>query len=528
MAFPPVRDIIKSNVLVLGSGAAGLSFALYADDGLQINIISKSAPDDTSTKKAQGGIAGVTSPDDSFKSHIRDTLVAGDGLCDRETVKQVIKDAPARISDLNKWGVKFTGEKESPDLGKEGGHSRRRILHNADKTGQEIEEKLLDKVIKKKNVRLFSEYTAIDLIIKDNRCIGAYIIDNRTLKVKTFLAEAVVLATGGCGKIYQYTSNPDMATGDGVAMAARAGAAIANMEFIQFHPTCLYSVKETGFLITEAMRGEGAILLNEEGEKFMTRYDSRRDLAPRDIVARAIDSEMKKAGLKHLYLDIASYREEKFIKDRFPTIYAKLKELGIDITTDKIPVVPAAHYCCGGIKVDRSARSSIKGLLAVGETSCTGLHGANRLASNSLLEAVVYGKVAAETVKEELEGISLAGVSPWRYTGEKLPRQQVFIEQNWMEIRRLMWNYMGIVRSNRRMKEALKRINIIQKEVEHYYWNYLINNSLIEMRNLAEVAGIIIKSALARKESRGLHYNVDYPKKSKKFRKDTIIKGRNA
>ncbi|MDA3792121.1 MAG: L-aspartate oxidase [Elusimicrobia bacterium] len=541
------ENIIKSDVLVIGTGAAGLSFALYADSDIKINMVSKAGPAESSTDRAQGGIAGVTSSGDTFKSHIKDTLTAGAGLCDKKTVKQVVKAAPERINDLRNWGVDFTGGKDNPDLGKEGGHSVRRILHHGDNTGHEIEDNLLKETLKKENVRLYSEHTAIDIILKDGRAVGAYIIDNRTLKVKTFLAGAVIMATGGCGKVYQYTSNPDVATGDGVAMAYRAGAQISNMEFIQFHPTCLYSVKETGFLITEAMRGEGAVLLNPArekgrenggetgGENFMSNYDSRKELAPRDIVARAIDSEMKKTGLKHLYLDIASYRKPEFIKQRFPMIYAKLKSLGIDITADKIPVVPAAHYSCGGIKVDRRGNTSIKGLIAIGECSCTGLHGANRLASNSLLEAVVYGKIIAAGIKKVIKDMSAervslkissgisSGISPWKYTGKKLPEHQVFIEQNWMEIRRLMWNYMGIVRSNRRMKEALKRINIIEKEVNHYYWNYLINNSLIEMRNLVETAKIIIKSALMRKESRGLHYNQDYPKKSEKYRKDTVI-----
>ncbi len=517
---------IKSDVLVVGTGAAGLSFALYADPDIRINMVAKAAPAESSTQQAQGGIAGVTSSGDTFKSHIKDTLIAGGGLCDKKTVRQVVEAAPERIGDLKEWGVRFTGGEDNPDLGKEGGHTQRRILHHGDSTGREIEDKLLKEALKKENVRFYTEHTAVDLIIENGRCVGAYIIDNRTLKVKTFLAGAVIMATGGCGKIYHYTSNPDVATGDGVAMAYRAGAEISNMEFIQFHPTCLYSVRETGFLITEAMRGEGALLLNGTGEKFMERYDHRRELAPRDIVARAIDSEMKKEGVKHLYLDIASCRGPDFIKERFPTIYNKLKGLGIDITTDKIPVVPAAHYSCGGIKVDRRGRTSINGLISIGECSNTGLHGANRLASNSLLEAMVYGNVVAETIRDELKPVDLLKIKPWNYTGQRLPSHQVFIEQNWMEVRRLMWNYMGIVRSNRRMKEALKRIEIIENEVSHYYWNYLINNSLIEMRNLVETAKIIITSALARKESRGLHYNQDYPRKSKRYKKDTIIKRR--
>lgn len=336
-------------------------------------------------------------------------------------------------------------------------------------------------------------------------------LKNKTLQVSTFIAKIVVIATGGCGKIYLYTSNTDVSTGDGIAMAYRLGAKISNMEFIQFHPTCLYSIKEQSFLITEAMRGEGAVLLNPNGEQFMEKYNSRKELAPRDIVARAIDSEMKKFGVKHMFLDIHSHRPAEFIKKRFPTIYEKLFSLGIDITKENIPIVPAAHYCCGGIHVDMKGLSSIRGLMAIGECSHTGLHGANRLASNSLLEAIVYGYNCAAYISKNIRKVKLDHVKEWEYTGTRLPREQVFIEHNWMAIRRLMWNYVGVVRSCRRLKEAQKRINIISKEVEYHYWNYLITPELIEMRNLVTIAEIVIRSAMKRKESRGLHFIVDYP-----------------
>ncbi len=517
------RSIYKSDVLIVGTGVAGLSLSLFLDKNISVNMITKTYPEDSSTFNAQGGIACVTAAEDSFNEHINDTVVAGDGLCDRDVVKMVIKTAPQRIEDIKNWGVRFSGGNKAPELGREGGHSRRRILHKEDRTGEEMEKKLLAAVSVLKKRKIFPYHTAINLIVNRGRCRGVYVLDNKTLKVKTFLAKVVVLATGGCGKVYMYTSNPDVATGDGIALAYRIGAKIANMEFIQFHPTTLFSSREQAFLITEAMRGEGAILLNSRGEKFMKKYDSRKELAPRDIVARAIDSEMKKEGVKCLYLDIRSYRSKEFIIKRFPSIYKKLKSVGIDITKENIPIVPAAHYCCGGIDVDGRGFTGIKGLFALGECSHTGLHGANRLASNSLLEALVFSCRAAEVIPGIIKNVKIAEVKPWKYTGKRLPREQVFIEHNWMALRRVMWNYVGVVRSKRRLREALKRIEIIEKEVDYYYWHYLVTPGLVEMRNLVDVAKIIIKSATMRRESRGLHYNVDYPKKNKKLEKDTDI-----
>ncbi|MFW6134108.1 MAG: L-aspartate oxidase [Elusimicrobiota bacterium] len=514
---------IKSDVLIIGTGVAGLSLTLYLDDEISVNMITKSSPRDSSSYNAQGGIACVTASKDSFNQHIKDTLVAGDGLCNEKTVEKVVKEAPKRIKDLKRWGVRFTGGNSKPELGREGGHSKRRILHHSDHTGEEVENKLLDKVKQKRNVNIFSFHTAVNLIEKDGRCVGVYVLDNKTLKVKSFVSKVIVMATGGCGKVYLYTSNPDIATGDGAAMAHRAGLRIVNMEFIQFHPTCLYSSKEKSFLITEAMRGEGAILKNFNNEAFMKKYDKRADLAPRDIVARAIDKEMKKQGVKHLYLDIHSKRRPDFIKKRFPSIYKKLKTLGIDITEENIPVVPAAHYCCGGIEVDGFGFTNMEGLMAIGECSYTGLHGANRLASNSILEALVFAYEGAKKIPQLINRSLYTDIEPWKYTGSKLPGERVFIEQNWESIRRLMWNYVGVVRSNYRLKQAMKRLKVIEKDVDYHYWNFLITPGLIELRNLVEVARIIIKSALKRKESRGLHYNTDYPSKKESWRKNTYI-----
>ncbi|MFH1414788.1 MAG: L-aspartate oxidase [Elusimicrobiota bacterium] len=513
----------KSDVLVIGSGVAGLSFSLFLDSDISVNMVTKSDPDDTSTSRAQGGIACVTAAEDSFTEHIKDTILAGDGLCDRKVVDMVVKSGPARINDLKKWGVRFTGGNREPELGREGGHSRRRILHKEDRTGEEVEKKLLARAKSRSNISIFPHNTVINLIMKNGRCRGAYVLNNRTLRVNTYIAKTVVLATGGCGKVYLYTSNPDIATGDGIAMAYRIGAKIANMEFIQFHPTTLYSTVETSFLITEAMRGEGALLVNSRGEPFMQAYDKRKELAPRDIVARAIDNEMKKRGVKNLYLDIHSHRSPDFIRKRFPLIYRTLKKTGIDITSENIPVVPAAHYCCGGIYTDSYGFTGIRGLIALGECAYTGLHGANRLASNSLLEALVSGFRASEKVPESIKRVKIASVKRWEYTGKRLPREKVFIEHNWMALRRVMWNYVGVVRSSRRLREALKRVEVIGREVDYYYWNYLITPQLVEMRNLVEVARIIIRSAAKRRESRGLHYNADYPEKNTRFKKNTYI-----
>jgi len=517
--MPP--GIIESDLLIIGTGAAGLALALYLEDDLKVTLISKSQPSDTSSFRAQGGIACVTAANDTFEKHISDTLNAGDGLCDRDIVESVVRSAPGAIDNLKKWGVRFSGGNSEPELGREGGHSRRRILHRDDKTGEELEMRLLERVEAKR--KIYRNHTAVNLITDRNGCGGAYVLDNSTLKVKTFTARAVILATGGCGKAYLYTSNPDIATGDGQALAYRAGATVANMEFIQFHPTCLYSPVEHSFLITEAMRGEGAVLVDTSGRSFMKDYDPRGDLAPRDIVARAIDSQMKKEGVKHLYLDIHTRRSPGFIKKRFPAIYAKLAELGIDITRENIPVVPAAHYCCGGIHTDAWGFTDIPGLLAVGEAAHTGLHGANRLASNSLLEALVFASRAAEKIPSAISGRKFIKPDRWEYTGSRLPEEKVFIEHNWESVRRIMWNYVGVVRNDYRLKEAEKRLKIIEKDVNFHYWRYLITPGLIETRNLVETAKIIVRSAAFRKESRGLHFNLNHPGKKERFRRNTYI-----
>ncbi|NLB35234.1 MAG: L-aspartate oxidase [Elusimicrobia bacterium] len=513
---------VKSDLLIIGTGIAGLALSLYLDSDLKVNIITKSSAEESSSFQAQGGIACVTDVEDSFEEHIQDTLDAGDGLCNLKSVETVIKAAPQAIEDIEKWGVEFTGGNLNPELGREGGHSRRRILYREDRTGAELETKLLDKVRSKQ--KIYENHTAVNLIMKKGRCIGAYVLDNTSHEIKSFYAKAVILATGGCGKAYLYTTNPHVATGDGVAMAYRAGASIANMEFIQFHPTSLFSSQEESFLITEAMRGEGALLKNSKGEVFMKRYDPRENLAPRDIVARAIDSEMKREGVKHLYLDIHSVREPDFIRKRFPSIYKKLKGLGIDITQEDIPVVPSAHYCCGGVDTDSNGLTDIEGLFAVGETAHTGLHGANRLASNSLLEALVYARRAAEKIPAYISNLKEATPQPWTYTGNRLPEEKIFIEHNWESVRRIMWNYVGIVRSNYRLKEAEKRLELIANDVNYHYWNYLITPGLVELRNLVDVARIIVKSASMRKESRGLNYNVDHPEKREECRKNTYIR----
>jgi len=516
-------SVRKSDVLIIGSGVASLALSLYLDRKLSVNIVTKASASDTSSLRAQGGIACVTDRSDSFREHIHDTMIAGAGLCDRNIVEMVVEAAPEKINDLKRWGVKFSGGNRRPELGREGGHSKRRILHHDDSTGREVIEKLLKKVSGMENVNFFEEHTAVNLIMNDRICAGAYVLRNRDLKIEVFLSRVTVMATGGCGKVYLYTSNPDVATGDGIAMAYRAGARIANMEFIQFHPTILYSQLEKNFLITEAMRGEGAVLLNSAMKDFMKKYDRRGNLAPRDIVARAIDSEMKKEGSKHIYLNIYSRRTPEFIRSRFPGIYGKLKKLGMDITKENIPVVPAAHYCCGGIHVDSRGFSSIDGLMAVGEVSHTGLHGANRLASNSLLEALVLGSRAAEVIPGYVRARGLLPGRPWEYTGDRLPREKIFIEHNWLTLRMVMWHYVGIVRTSRRLREAMKRIALIEKEVDYHYWNYLITPGMVELRNLVETAKIIIACAMKRKESRGLHYNVDYPSRKKSCRKNTYI-----
>jgi L-aspartate oxidase len=511
--------------LVLGSGIAGLSYALKVAPYGKVAIVTKKDRAESNTNYAQGGIAAVTSKEDSVELHVRDTLEAGAGLCKEKVVRAIVEEGPARIAELIELGMRFS-EREVPhshgqhelDLGKEGGHSRRRILHAKDITGREVERALLTAVAQQPRIEIFENHLAIDLVssqklgyVGNHHCLGAYVLNKRQGSVETFAASTTVLATGGCGKVYLYTTNPDIATGDGVAMAYRSGAAVANMEFVQFHPTCLYHPKAKSFLISEAVRGEGGVLKTVQGAEFMEKYHSLKSLAPRDIVARAIDSEMKKSGADHVLLDI-THQPAKFIISRFPNIYETCLRFGIDITKEPIPVVPAAHYQCGGVLTNLDGETEISGLYAVGEVACTGLHGANRLASNSLLEALVCAHRAAQRATS---GSALARfdvqIPDWHSGNAHNPDELVVVSHNWDEIRRAMWDYVGIVRTNKRLKRALTRITNIQEEIQEYYWDFIVTNDLLELRNIATVAEIIVKCALARPESRGLHYNLDYP-----------------
>ncbi len=525
---------ISCDFLVIGSGVAGLSFALEAASFGDVVLVTKRSRDESSTRYAQGGIAAVLDAKDSFEAHIQDTLVAGAGLCHERAVETCVREGPERIALLQKIGARFDKNEEKGehdadlDLHLEGGHSARRIAHARDMTGREVERALLDAVAAEPRVRIFEEHMAIDLITLSKFggpevCAGAYILDVAEGKVLTVLANATVLATGGAGKVYLYTTNPDVATGDGVAMAYRAGAEVANMEFYQFHPTCLYHPQAKSFLITEALRGEGAILRNLDGRPFMKAHDPRADLAPRDVVARAIDFEMKKTGADHVLLDITDKKPD-FVKARFPGIYAECLRFGVDITAQPIPVVPAAHYSCGGVATDLDGRTTIPGLWAIGECAHTGLHGANRLASNSLLEGLVFGHRAALALKETPRKKSLPQVPDWDVGGAGTPDEAVVITQNWDELRRLMWNYVGIVRSNKRLTRAQRRIALLQEEIAEYYWRYFVTRDLLELRNIACVAQLIVECALARKESRGLHSNLDYPETDPKGARDMLAK----
>jgi L-aspartate oxidase len=511
--------------LVLGSGIAGLTFALKVAPHGRVAIVTKKDRAESNTNYAQGGIASVTSKEDSFELHVRDTLTAGAGLCKEAVVRTIVEEGPARIAELMELGMKFS-EREAPsedggkelDLGREGGHSKRRILHAKDVTGREIERSLLAAVSRQPNIEIFENHIAIDLItsqklgyLGENRCLGAYVFDKNANHVWTFTAPTTLLATGGCGKVYLYTTNPDIATGDGVAMAFRAGAAIANMEFVQFHPTCLYHPKAKSFLISEAVRGEGGVLKTVDGQEFMDGYHPLKSLAPRDIVARAIDSVMKKSGAEHVWLDI-THKPARFIINRFPNIYQTCLSYGIDITKDPIPVVPAAHYQCGGVVTDVDGKTEIAGLYAVGEAACTGLHGANRLASNSLLEALVCAhRAAAQAIGNRPPAIADISIPLWQPGSATNADELVVVSHNWDEIRRLMWDYVGIVRTNKRLQRAQKRLANLQEEIRDYYWNFIITADLLELRDIATVAELIVRCALMRHESRGLNYNLDYP-----------------
>lgn len=531
----------KTDFLIIGSGIAGLSYALKICAYGSVAVITKKDKKESNTNYAQGGIAAVIDPDDSPDMHFDDTITAGDGLCKPDIVRAVVTEGPDRVRDLINWGVPFSRNRKNKasgfDLGREGGHSRRRILHAKDLTGQEIEKILLQKVAENPSIQIFEDHICIDLItakklglknITKNACYGAYVLDRTNGKVCTFVSKVTLLATGGAGKTYLYTTNPDISTGDGLAAAYRAGARIANMEFMQFHPTCLYHAEAKNFLISEAVRGEGGILRLGDGTPFMAKYHELKDLAPRDIVARAIDTELKKGGEDCVYLDI-THRRASFIKDRFPNLYKKCLSFGIDMTAQPVPVVPAAHYMCGGVVAGEYGETNISGLFVSGEVACTGLHGANRLASNSLLEAIVFShRAAIKSIQlVHRRGYPKVAIPAWDPGNAHDIDELVVISQNWDEIRRLMWNYVGIVRSTKRLERAWTRIQMLQREITEYYWDFSITSDLIELRNIATVAGLIIASALKRKESRGLHYTLDYPKKVARLAKaDTVIQVR--
>ncbi len=554
------RVMRTCDFLVIGSGIAGLSFALEAAKHGEVVVVTKRDREESNTKYAQGGIAAVLDEGDTFEAHVKDTIVAGGGLNHPRAVDLCVREAPERIRMLQRWGAKFDlaqahshADESSPalpptstpdlglqslrtarppaadlDLHLEGGHSARRIVHKADMTGREVERALVEAVAAEKNIQVLDEHMAVDLITLakfggPEVCAGAYVLDVEAGKVETVLARATILATGGAGKVYLYTTNPDVATGDGIAMAFRAGAEVANMEFYQFHPTCLFNPQAKNFLITEAMRGEGAILRRTDGTPFMKEFDPRAELAPRDIVARAIDHEMKRSGAEHVLLDI-THRDASFVKDHFPGIYGECMRYGIDITREPIPVVPAAHYLCGGITTDLDGRTTIPGLWAIGECSHTGLHGANRLASNSLLEGLVFAHRAALVLSSIERGKPWPDVPEWD-VGEAVPSDEVVvITQNWDELRRLMWNYVGIVRSDKRLRRAARRIALLQEEIAEYYWKYFVTRDLLELRNIATVAQLVVECAAARRESRGLHFTIDHVDTDPKMNRDMVVK----
>ncbi|QSX34705.1 L-aspartate oxidase [Shewanella avicenniae] len=516
-----------TDVLIIGSGAAGLTLALHLAPHCKVTVLSKGPLNEGSTYYAQGGIASVFDVEDTIESHVADTLVAGAGLCDKAAVTFTAENAKAAMQWLIECGVAFDKD-EHPDgtideshyhLTQEGGHSHRRILHAADATGKEVQTTLQQQAKSHPNITVLERYNAVDLITtrklgrSGNRVLGAYVWNRAQERVETIKARFVALSTGGSSKVYQYTSNPDVSSGDGIAMAWRAGCRVANMEFNQFHPTCLYHAEARNFLLTEALRGEGAYLLRPDGTRFMPEYDERAELAPRDIVARAIDHQMKKLGADCVYLDI-SHKDSEFIKKHFPTIYRRCLELGIDITEQPIPVVPAAHYTCGGVMTDLHGQTDLNGLYAIGETAYTGLHGANRLASNSLLECLVFARAAAQDIESQLtKQAQEVDIPAWDESKVSNSDEEVVIAHNWHELRLFMWDYVGIVRSNKRLERALRRVTMLQQEIDEYYSNFRVSNNLLELRNLVQVSELIIRCAMQRKESRGLHYNIDYPNK---------------
>ena len=511
------------DVLIIGSGAAGLSLALRLADQHQVIVLSKGPVTEGSTFYAQGGIAAVFDETDSIDSHVEDTLIAGAGICDRHAVEFVASNARSCVQWLIDQGVLFdthiqpNGE-ESYHLTREGGHSHRRILHAADATGREVQSTLVSKAQNHPNIRVLERSNAVDLIVSDKiglpgtrRVVGAWVWNRNKETVETCHAKAVVLATGGASKVYQYTTNPDISSGDGIAMAWRAGCRVANLEFNQFHPTALYHPQARNFLLTEALRGEGAYLKRPDGTRFMPDFDERGELAPRDIVARAIDHEMKRLGADCMFLDI-SHKPADFIRQHFPMIYEKLLGLGIDLTKKPVPIVPAAHYTCGGVMVDDHGRTDVEGLYAIGEVSYTGLHGANRMASNSLLECLVYGWSAAEDITRRMpDAHGVSTLPPWDESRVENPDERVVIQHNWHELRLFMWDYVGIVRTTKRLERALRRITMLQQEIDEYYAHFRVSNNLLELRNLVQVAELIVRCAMMRKESRGLHFTLDYP-----------------
>ena len=508
------------DILVIGSGAAGLSLALRLDPAIRVAVIAKSNLAEGSTRYAQGGISAVLDPSDSVEAHIADTLNAGAGLCKPETVRFTVEHGTRQIRWLQSLGLPFTacdGHDNECHLTREGGHSHRRVAHATDATGRALEDTLIHTVQARSNIEVYENHIAVDLITaaklgqQPQRVLGAYVLDRDSSRVQVFHARNVVLATGGASKVYLYTSNPDVSTGDGIAMAWRAGCRTANMEFIQFHPTCLYHPQAKSFLISEALRGEGAKLLLPDGSTFMERFDPRGELAPRDIVARAIDHEMKRLGADCLYLDI-SFKPAGFITRHFPNIHQRCLEFGFDMTREPLPIVPAAHYTCGGVMTDLHGRSDVAGLYAIGETASTGLHGANRLASNSLLECLVFAEAAAEDISRHWRDVDIPEQLPdWDESRVSDSDEQIVVAHNWDELRRFMWDYVGIVRTSKRLQRAQRRIDLLALEIEEYYSNFSITNDLIELRNLVQAAGLIIRSAMQRTESRGLHYTLDYP-----------------
>ena len=524
-----MSDAHYSDVLIIGSGAAGLSAALKLSETHQVTVLSKTELSSGSTYWAQGGIAAVLDDTDSVESHVRDTLIAGAGLCHQDAVENVVSKSKQAVQWLLDMGVEFSVDAEDQlHLTKEGGHSQRRVIHSDDATGRAVSKSLSERALESPNIEVLEQHIAVDLVKQADygstqiRCNGAYVLNLKTETVRLFQAKAVILATGGASKVYLYSTNPDGASGDGIAMAWRAGCRVANMEFNQFHPTCLFHPQTRSFLITEALRGEGAHLKLPDGERFMQRFHSSEELAPRDVVARAIDHEMKRLGCDYVLLDI-SHKPDEFVKSHFPNIYEHCLQFGIDITEEPIPVVPAAHYTCGGVLVNKSGQTDLQNLYAIGEVSFTGMHGANRMASNSLLECIVFAQLAADDIISRIGEIPDPDYAkPWDETRVTSSDEAVVISHNWDELRRFMWDYVGIVRTDKRLQRAYHRISLLQKEIQEFYSHYRVTNDLIELRNLAVVAERIIISAMQRKESRGLHYSLDYPDQSS-IAKDTIM-----